>query len=74
MSLIFLSCIPERKPEFYKDGKGYYTRVRCVKSHNEIKYGYHYGYHMGKFQNHYGSYNVTVCDSSVTDTIEIKKE
>lgn len=70
--MFFSSCKP--KPEFYIDGKPYYTRTHCVKSHTDHKYGYHYGYNFmnGKFEWHTGSYTKTICDESRTDTLEIK--
>lgn len=69
---LFIGCKP--KPEFYIDGKPYYTNTHCVKSHIETKYGYHWGYNMfsGKYEWHWGSYTENVCDESRTDTIEIK--
>ena len=70
--IITLSSCIEPKPEFYKDGKAYYTSKRCVKSHTETRNDYHYGYYLGKFRYHYGPHTVTVCDSSTIDTIQIK--
>ncbi len=54
-----VGCKP--KPEFYINGKPYYTRRVCVESHLELKF-------MGEptFE--------TECDKYKTDTIEIKPE
>jgi hypothetical protein len=68
--LLLLGCKPE--PELYIDGKPYYTETYCVSSHRETEWKYHYGYYMGKYQNHYGPYTTTICDSYKTDTLEIK--
>jgi hypothetical protein len=38
----------------------------------ETKWKYHYGYYMGKYQNHYGPVTTTICDKYVVDTLEIK--
>lgn len=71
--VLFVGCIPKPKPEFYINGVGYYTRERCIKSHIEEKYGYHYGYNMlsGKFDFHYCNYTETVCEKTRIDTIKI---
>lgn len=57
--LAWTSCKP--KPEFYINGKPYYTRSVCVESHLELKF-------MGEptFE--------TECDKYKIDTIEIKPE
>ncbi len=73
LSLLFLiGCKPD--PEFYINGKPYYTCSRCVKSHTIRECGYHYGYNpfRGKFEYHFGNYSKTICDESKVDTIEIK--
>jgi len=72
--IIFMtSCDFRVKPDFTKDGHDYIVRNVCVKSHIENKYGYHYGYSFmnGKFCWHFGNYDETVCDESITDTIEV---
>jgi hypothetical protein len=71
--ILFASCKP--KPEFYIKGKPFYTRTHCVESHNETKYGYHYGYNFfkGNYSYHFGMYNENICDKEVSDTIEIKE-
>ena len=69
--LVFLaSC--KRKPEFYINRKPYYTQSHCVVTHNETKWEYHYGFWFGKFKWHYGPHDVTICDKSKLDTLEIK--
>lgn len=70
--VLMASCKPT--PEFYIDGKPYYTRTYCVQSHTEQVYGYHYGYNWlkGKYEYHLGWYTETVCDRYRTDTLEIK--
>lgn len=68
--LLLLGCKPE--PEFYIDGKPYYTEKFCVRSHRKTEWEYHYGYYMGKYQNHYGPVTTTICDEYVTKAFEIK--
>lgn len=72
LSLTLLGC--KHEPEFYIDGKPYYTSERCVEVETESKYGPHYGYNFmsGKYEYHVGSYTESVCVESVIDTIEIK--
>lgn len=72
--LILTSCNLKIKPEFYIDGKPYYTSSRCVESKTTSNWEYHYGYNMmrGKFEFHYGPNTKTECLKSVIDTIEIK--
>lgn len=72
LSILYIGCKP--KPEFTINGKEYYTLTKCLKSHVESKYGYHYGYNFmsGKFERHLGHYTETICDQTKTDTIEIK--
>jgi hypothetical protein len=73
LSLVFLfGC--KREPDFYIDGKPYYTRTYCVKSHTVSDFGYHYGYNpfRGKYEYHVGQYTKTICDEYKTDTIAIK--
>lgn len=72
LTLFTFGC--KMEPEFYIDGKPYYDVERCVKSHTESAYGYHYGYNTfrGKYEYHMGHYTKTICDESKIDTIEIK--
>lgn len=63
-------CKPE--PEFYINGRPYYTRETCTDYVTKTKIEYHYGYWMGKYQYHYGPHVVTSCVSYRTDTLEIK--
>jgi len=75
LSLILVGCeLPKPKPEFFINGKPYYTIKKCVDGHNESKYDYHYGYSImyGKFCWHLGSYEEFVCEKYLVDTIEIK--
>jgi hypothetical protein len=74
--ILFVMVGCERAPDFVKDGKSYWINTRCVKSHSESKFGPHYGYNVmkGKYEWHNGTYTHTICDSSVTDTIEIPKK
>lgn len=67
-----ISCKP--KPKFFIDGKGYYTRNRCVKDTTYRKYSYHYGYNFisGKYEMHWGYNTKHKCLEYVTDTIEVK--
>lgn len=62
------------KAQFYIDGKGYRTVLKCIKNHTESKWGYHYGYSFirGKFCYHYGRYTETICDENIVDTIPVK--
>lgn len=68
-----LSCNVQIQPEFYRNGKPCYTQSRCVKSHMITKWEYHYGYNFStsKWEYHFGTNESRICDSSVTDTIEI---
>lgn len=75
--LIQMSSCGPNKPDYVDNsGKEYTILNRCVKSHTESTYGYHYGYNplKGKFEYHYGHYTESVCDEYVLDTIEINKE
>ncbi len=62
------------KPQFYHNGKGYRTQLKCVQSHDTTKWGMHYGYSWsrGKWCYHYGRYTETICDENVVDTIEVR--
>jgi len=70
--IVFFGC--NHKPEFYIDGKPFYTESRCIEHQVETKYEYHYGYNMlrGKHEWHFGPNTKTKCVQSVIDTIEIK--
>lgn len=71
--VVFSGCDFRPEPEFYIDGKPYYTRIYCVESHSEEKWGYHYGMSFkGKMEYHFGLYSDDICDKYKTDTIEIK--
>lgn len=72
ISLFLFSCT--RKPEFFIDGKPYYTKKTCIKSVKVKKNGYHYDYNLitGKYDYHFGDYTETKCVSFKIDTIEIK--
>ena len=75
--IILLSACGPIQPDYVDDnGKEYMFSHHCVKSHNESKYEYHYGYNMmaGKFNWHYGLNTETICDSTIADTIEINKD
>lgn len=72
--LIFLTVLAVfscQKPEFYIDGKPYYTKERCVEK--TLIWEYHYGYNphnFGKLEMHYGENEV--CIKIVVDTIELR--
>lgn len=70
--VLLASCKP--KPEFFIDGKPYYTRTKCVKWEEEYQYNYHLGfnYFTGKYEYHLGPHFESVCKENRTDTIEIK--
>lgn len=75
--VILLSACGPMHPDYVDDsGKEYMLSNRCVKSHNESKWEYHYGYNMrnGGWNYHYGLNTESICDSSVVDTIEINKD
>mgnify|MGYP001274283390 CR=1 FL=1 len=74
IGLFGIGC-DDPKPEFSKNGKGYYTKNRCVKSHNETVWDYHWGYSWmrGKYCWHYGPHSKTICDQSIIDTIQLKQ-
>lgn len=74
LSILFLvSCDYAVKPDLVKNGKEFVIINRCVKSHTETNYEYHYGYNMmnGKFDWHWGLNTTDVCDKTVLDTIEV---
>lgn len=73
-TLILISCGQSRiKPDFIKDGHEYVVREKCVKSHKERKYGYHYGWSSWKLKYcwHFGYETKTICDSTSIDTLEV---
>lgn len=72
--LVLSGCNVE--PDFTKDGHEYIVRKRCIKSHTESKYGYHWGYNFmnGKHDWHMGYYTETICDEYIKDTIEVNKK
>ena len=75
--LVLLSSCGPQKPEYVdKNGKEYVIMDVCVKSHNETRFGYHYGYNFmsSKYEWHNGTYTETICDSLKYDTIEINKD
>lgn len=72
VGILLVSCEP--KPEFYINGKPFYTRTYCVESHTETTSGYRYGLGSnGKMGYNYGLTTEIICDKKVTDTLEIKK-
>jgi hypothetical protein len=73
LCVVFLtSC--ERKPEFFINGKGYYTQSRCIKDTTYTEWCYHYGYNFfsGKYEMHWGNDTKNECLESVIDTIQVK--
>lgn len=81
LALASTSCRP--KPEFFINGKGYYTRKYCIKSHLEHETGYHWGIRYsftdGEFKSDFhlpihcfSTCKKVVCDLEKIDTIEIK--
>lgn len=66
------SC--KKEPEFFINGKGYYTQSRCVKDTSYTKFCYHYGYNFfrGKYEMHWGNDRKYECLESVIDTIAVK--
>ncbi len=71
--VLLISCGPQKPDYVDESGKEYSIWERCVESHTESKYGYHYGYNFidGKYNWHIGSYTETICDRTEMDTIEI---
>ena len=61
------------KPDLVKNGKEYVVVNRCVHSHQETKYEYHWGYNLmnGKYDWHWGLNTTDVCDKTVLDTVEV---
>ncbi len=61
------------KPEFYIDGKPYYTVRRCVKDTVYSEFGLNYSYsYNSNYQYQYGNKLKTKCIKTKIDTIEIK--
>lgn len=73
LSLLLVGCYVPTKPDLVVNGKEYLLREECVKSHDETKFCYHYGWNAwrGKFEFHWGNQTKSICDSTSTDTIEI---
>jgi hypothetical protein len=69
IALGFVSC--KREPEFYINGKPYYTENKCIKDTTYKVYGYHFGYHFGKLKWHLGFYKKHKCLEETIDTIPI---
>jgi len=71
--LLFFGCQP--KPEFYIDGKPFYTKKRCLETITTSVWEYHFGYNYfnGEFEWHYGKNIKTECLKYVIDTIEINQ-
>ena len=67
------SCGPSKPDYVDKLGKEYCVQIRCVKSHTENEFSYHYGYNpmSGRFEMHWGNDTKTICDEYVQDTVEI---
>lgn len=75
--LFLIAChSTPRKPDLVANGKEFRFRESCVMSHDEIKFGYHYGYDFasGSYRWHFGNHSTTVCDSVKVDTIEINTD
>ncbi len=67
----------KHEPEFYINGKPYYTNTYCIKSHIIKKNGFHVGATGGipiddSQMLRIGEYEEIVCDKYRIDTIEIK--
>jgi len=73
LTLFLFGCNVPTKPDLVINGKEYVLRDKCVKSHEETKFCYHYGWNgwRGKFEFHWGNQTKTICDSTSTDTIEV---
>lgn len=72
LPLWLIGCKP--KPEFYINSEPYYTQHRCIESHDEEKFDYHWGYSIleHKYCQHVGRHTDLVCDKEIIDTIKIK--
>jgi hypothetical protein len=73
LGLVLFGCNTSRKPDLVIDGREYSLNEKCIKSHQETKFCYHYGWNSwkGKFEFHWGNQTKTICDSTRIDTIEI---
>jgi len=71
--LLLVGCDYVVKPDLVKNGKEYVVVNRCVHSHQETKYEYHWGYNLmnGKYDWHWGLNTTDVCDKTVLDTVEV---
>jgi hypothetical protein len=73
--LFLVSCdfVVVVKPDLVKNGKEYVVVNRCVHSHQETNYEYHWGYNLmnGKYDWHWGLNTTDVCDKTVLDTVEV---
>ena len=74
LCLVFFSfCSCKKEPDFFINGKGYYTENRCVKDTSYYKWSYEYGYsYRGKMEFYWGNHRQYKCLESVVDTIEVK--
>lgn len=73
--LIFIAgcTIAPKKPDLVLNGREYIFDKKCIKSHTESDYEWHYGYNTwrGKWEWHWGMNTETICDEYKIDTIEI---
>ena len=71
--LLLVGCDYVVKPDLVKDDKEYVIVNRCVQSHQETNYEYHWGYNLmnGKYDWHWGLNTTDVCDKTVLDTVEV---
>lgn len=74
--LLMLLTACNHKPEFYIDGKPFYTRQSCVDHYCEDEWGYHYDFNplTGKFEYFYGIQEECRCIEVKIDTIAIDVE
>lgn len=71
MFISFYGC--KKEPEFFINGKGYYTENKCVKDTSYFKWDYRYGYsYRGKLEFYWGHHLTYECLETAVDTIEIK--
>jgi hypothetical protein len=67
IAFTLISC--EREPEFFIDGKGYYTRTKCLRDSTWTTWGFRYGLSLrGKYEWSYGTIDHYECLSSKIDT------
>ena len=71
--MTLVGCDFSVKPDLVKNGHEFIIVDRCVKSHEESGYDYHYGYDFmsGSWRWHTGYHTETICDSTVQDTVEV---